>query len=445
VGLLVGAVEAVGASRVVAHHVRHGLRDDAADAALCEAVCARLGVRLLVTAFAPGEVEAMGGEGTQDRARRARYGALAQAARAQGLGAVMTGHHRDDAVETALMRALRGAGLEGVAGMREASPLRGVVDIGDDDGRAEAVGEARAVWLLRPLLGVSRAALEAMLEAREMPWAEDPTNATDAYLRNRLRRGVLPPLAACAPDGTLAGMGRTLSTLRGDADALGWLTARLLDDAGHWTPEPAWYGLRARLGPHAVAAQALRQAARRVVPGHTPTAHAVTQALARLDDPTRGLWRDGVVEMGREGRWVIVRALGAPPPPAPPPWPCADSPCGSSGPLHWARARSPEADDALRAALACRPHARLPADIPAPWALAPLGDAARDPRLKDALRALGVPPRLRPLAWGLRDATHTLRWVPGLSPLRAAPHTANAHASVWVWLQDLPWFLRGDG
>ena len=90
-------------------------------------------------------------------------------------GPVVTAHNRDDQLETVLMRALRGAGARGLAGLRAASPVR------------------------RPLLEVSRAELRAYADARAIEWIEDPTNRSLDHLRNRVRREILPALLDARP------------------------------------------------------------------------------------------------------------------------------------------------------------------------------------------------------------------------------------------------------
>ncbi|WP_420453965.1 tRNA lysidine(34) synthetase TilS [Rubrivirga sp.] len=158
---------------VVAAHVDHQLRPDSdADGAFVAELAAKLGVpcvRLAVTV----------GEGNrQAQARRARYAALADAAREQGCPAVATAHTATDQAETVLLALARGAGLRGLAGM----PVE----------RALAPG----VRLVRPLLQSARADVEAAARAAGWTWRDDPSNATGVYARNRLRHTVLPALRA---------------------------------------------------------------------------------------------------------------------------------------------------------------------------------------------------------------------------------------------------------
>ena len=123
------------------------------------------------------------GRGLEDAARQARYGALAQE-----LGAgetLVLAQHRDDQAETILLKLLRGAGPEGLGGMRA----------------ARACG-AGTLW--RPLLDVPRAALSAYAAAHALTWIDDPSNADPALRRNFLRAEILPRLATQWPDAPAA-------------------------------------------------------------------------------------------------------------------------------------------------------------------------------------------------------------------------------------------------
>ncbi len=113
--------------------------------------------------------------GVQDAARAARYrllSGLAQRYRATGTVAVVTAHTEDDQAETFLMRLARGSGLDGLAAM---SASRGL----DRDADCR---------LVRPLLAVPGARLEATLEAAHLSWIEDPSNDCDRFERVRLRK-----------------------------------------------------------------------------------------------------------------------------------------------------------------------------------------------------------------------------------------------------------------
>jgi tRNA(Ile)-lysidine synthase len=118
--------------------------------------------------------------GVQAAARRARYHLMGDYMRTHGIGLLLTAHTRDDQAETLLMRLARGSGLDGLCAMAPMAPFG---DRGPDD--ANAWGSV--LWIARPLLDVPKVCLRATLEARGIPWIEDPSNAAPAFERSRLR------------------------------------------------------------------------------------------------------------------------------------------------------------------------------------------------------------------------------------------------------------------
>lgn len=167
--LLVLAHQAL-AGRFEVATVDHGLRAEAADeAALVAQICARLGI-----AHRTIRLNLRGGAAVQERARDARYGALAAWLRERGLAALVTGHHADDQAETLVMRLNRGAGVRGLAGMR---PMAAVP--GDSD-----------LPLLRPLLGWRRSELLAVIQCAGLDACDDPSNRDPRFERVRVRAGL---------------------------------------------------------------------------------------------------------------------------------------------------------------------------------------------------------------------------------------------------------------
>ncbi|MEY2619317.1 MAG: putative tRNA(Ile)-lysidine synthetase [Pseudomonadota bacterium] len=159
-------------------HIHHGLQAAADDFAThCAALCDALGVPLHTVRV---QAQSSPGESPEDAARRARYAALAETARAQGCATVLLGHHADDQVETLLLALSRGAGLPGLASMA---------------GRFEREG----IVFLRPLLEVPGPQLRQGLQEVGVTWVEDPTNAQMVYTRNRIRHTLLPALEAAFP------------------------------------------------------------------------------------------------------------------------------------------------------------------------------------------------------------------------------------------------------
>lgn len=176
--LLLLAATATWPGRVHALHVHHGLQAAADDfEAHCRASCAGLGVPLTVrrvqAAHAPGE-------SPEDAARQARYRALANAAREQGLQAVLLGQHADDQAETLLLALSRGAGLPGLAAMPPVFRREGML-------------------FVRPLLALSAASVRTWLVEQGVAFVEDPTNGDLAFTRNRIRHVLLPALEQAFP------------------------------------------------------------------------------------------------------------------------------------------------------------------------------------------------------------------------------------------------------
>ncbi|WP_373049328.1 tRNA lysidine(34) synthetase TilS [Vulgatibacter sp.] len=159
--------------RLQAIHVDHGLRPTAADEAVAALEAARrLGVEARVI-----RVELTGRGGVEAAARRARYRALAGAAAGRP---ILTAHTLDDQAETVLLRLARGSGVRGAGGIRPRTQLGGGL-------------------VLRPLLGVRRAALHAFVRSLGLDPVEDPSNRDVRFGRNRLRAEVVPLLEAIAP------------------------------------------------------------------------------------------------------------------------------------------------------------------------------------------------------------------------------------------------------
>jgi tRNA(Ile)-lysidine synthase len=146
--------------------IDHRLRPEAVEeSAMVAAHCATLGV--LHATLAPSEP--ITGASIQAQARTTRYALLTDHARAIGAGALVTGHHADDQAETFLMRAARGSGLAGLAGVRARTEIHGVT-------------------VVRPLLDWRRAELRAIVRRAEVPFFDDPSNHDDRHDRTRFRR-----------------------------------------------------------------------------------------------------------------------------------------------------------------------------------------------------------------------------------------------------------------
>ncbi len=198
---------------ISAIHVHHGLQA-VADAWVghCRAQCAALGVPLEVR-----HVRVAGGASVERAAREARYAVFAELLGEGEL--LLLAQHRDDQAETLLLRLLRGAGVRGLAAMPASRPLAAGV-------------------LLRPLLGIGRAELEAWARVQQLQWVEDPSNTDITLARNFLRREILPRLSSHWPAAS-AVLARDAEQLAEADGLLGELAALDLQAAD--TPaQPDW-------------------------------------------------------------------------------------------------------------------------------------------------------------------------------------------------------------
>jgi tRNA(Ile)-lysidine synthase len=183
IAMLALAVEAD--LRVTAVHVDHGLRPGSAD----EADVVRDVAAMLGAGFRAERVDLLPGANLEARARSARRAVVGTDA--------MTGHTADDQAETVLLNLLRGAGLDGIAGMRAGTT--------------------------KPILGLRRRETRALCSALRLPTIEDPTNVDPVHRRNRVRHEVLPLLDQVACRDVAAVLARNASVLADDAALLGAL------------------------------------------------------------------------------------------------------------------------------------------------------------------------------------------------------------------------------
>lgn len=259
--LLLLAHAALG-DRCLAATVDHGLRAASADEAARVATwCRRLGVEhTTLRGKLPDRVGRTANLST--RARAIRYSLLEGHADAGGARWVATGHHADDQLETLVMRLNRGAGVSGLAGIRE-----------------------RGGRIVRPLLRWRRAELDALVAAAWLNPVDDPTNRDERYDRARLRR-VLADASWLDAD-QVAASARAL----GDAEeALAW-AARAL-----WAQQARREGDVITLHIDALPFELRRRCAERAIrelrPEHDLRGEALIRIVEALDRTERATLAD---------------------------------------------------------------------------------------------------------------------------------------------------------
>ena len=160
-------------------HVNHQLRGDAAeaDAAFVRALCAELGVTCRVERYDVAGYAAEHGLNLEDAGRRIRYRFAEDEVDAlcdslgvsRATGRIAVAHNRDDRIETFFMRAIKGAGMGGLASI-----------------------PYRRDRIVRPLLDADRAAIRTWLIEVGQPWREDASNADTTRLRALVRAEIIP-------------------------------------------------------------------------------------------------------------------------------------------------------------------------------------------------------------------------------------------------------------
>ncbi|RED49793.1 tRNA lysidine(34) synthetase TilS [Aestuariispira insulae] len=197
--------------RLTALVVDHRLRQESArEAETVGARLAALGVRVAILVREGPKLT----RDLQNQARLARYGLMLSWCREQGAGDLFLGHHLDDQAETFLLRLARGSGVDGLSAM---SPI-------------EMRGGIR---LVRPLLDIPKTRLVATLEQAGQAFVQDPSNLSDHFTRNRLRR-LMPTLAEEGMDARrLADTAKHLSRAR---QSLEFYTSQHLNRSGRLYP-----------------------------------------------------------------------------------------------------------------------------------------------------------------------------------------------------------------
>jgi tRNA(Ile)-lysidine synthase len=210
-----------------AMHVHHGISPNAdAWASFCEQLCATHGVPLRVEHV---DIGPWRDQGIEAAARMARWQALITC----GAQHVALAHHRDDQAETILLQLLRGAGLPGLAAMgavrapRVAGEVSGV-RAGERGATSHSPSAGGMPVFIRPMLEVTRAAIDEYAHRQGLRWVHDESNDNTALTRNYLRQQVMPLLVA-RESAAVANLARSARHLAQAADllaALGHLDLR---------------------------------------------------------------------------------------------------------------------------------------------------------------------------------------------------------------------------
>jgi tRNA(Ile)-lysidine synthase len=171
----------LGYKKLIVCHLNHQLRgrSSAADARFVENLAARCGVDFELGSANVRAIAKKKKNSIETVAREARYSFFAKTAKRRRCHTIFLGHHADDLVETFLLNLIRGAGLTGLAAMRDASTrhINGI-----------------DLTIVRPLLSIWRRDIDRYVKEYHLRFREDATNKNLAATRNRIRNRIIPYL-----------------------------------------------------------------------------------------------------------------------------------------------------------------------------------------------------------------------------------------------------------
>lgn len=148
---------------LIVAHFDHGIRTDSkVDRHIVQDFARQLDLPFVY------EVVKLGPNASEAVARTARYKFLEQTRRSNNARAIVTAHHQDDVMETALINILRGTNRKGLTSL------------------------SNRPTIIRPLLNVSKKDIRAYAQSHNLKWREDSTNKDETYLRNYIRSQLLP-------------------------------------------------------------------------------------------------------------------------------------------------------------------------------------------------------------------------------------------------------------
>jgi tRNA(Ile)-lysidine synthase len=208
-------------------HFNHRLRGRAseADERLVRKTAAALKLRMVAESADVKSFAAKCKLSLEMAARKLRHEFLARVARKQKIKTIAFAHHADDQVELFFLRLLRGAGGEGLAGMKWQSPSPA----------------NRAISLIRPLLDFPKAELLAFARENKIPFRDDATNFSSDFLRNRIRNELLPLLRTNYQPGLDKAVLRLMEIVGAEAEFVGEAAQRWLASFKS-APLPVWRG-----------------------------------------------------------------------------------------------------------------------------------------------------------------------------------------------------------
>jgi tRNA(Ile)-lysidine synthase len=200
--------------KIVVAHFNHQLRGRAGDAdeKLVRKTAAAMSLPAVVERANVKEFARKSKLSIEMAARKLRHGFFARVAKKRKIRVVALAHHADDQVELFFLRLLRGAGGEGLAGMKWRSPSPA----------------DKKITLVRPLLDVTKNELHEFARENKIHFREDATNISLDVPRNRVRNELLPLLRENYQPGLAKTVLRLMEIVGAESGMVGKLAERWL-------------------------------------------------------------------------------------------------------------------------------------------------------------------------------------------------------------------------
>lgn len=180
--LLISLLPLFHSGAAVAVHVNHQIRGEAAesDEKFCRELCAKLEIPLEVYRIDVPALAKASGKGLEETGRDARRDCFIKTAAKYGADTLALAHNADDRAETLIFNLCRGAGMNGMCGIKP-------------------IGSLGRLRIIRPLIRVGKAEILSYCVRNGVGYVQDATNSDTDYTRNYIRHEILPRLERVNP------------------------------------------------------------------------------------------------------------------------------------------------------------------------------------------------------------------------------------------------------
>ncbi|MEO0072382.1 MAG: tRNA lysidine(34) synthetase TilS [candidate division WOR-3 bacterium] len=215
--------------KLIALHINHGIRKKAADAdqKFSVSFCKKLKIPIKTCKINTPAYAKRYKFSIESAARILRYQCLFQYALRLQCKRVALGHHANDNAETVLLNLIRGTGVSGLKGI---APIRPLNEELTEETSLEQKKAEEPIWLIRPLIEITRQEILEFLKTNNLAYCEDLTNLELGFRRNYLRHKIIPELEKINPQFVTAVL-RTSEILRMYEELINAEATEVLDEA----------------------------------------------------------------------------------------------------------------------------------------------------------------------------------------------------------------------